>query len=165
MITTASLLLCAVVMVLWARSYHRSDAVRMASPRVVRYAVLYSGRGGIMVGVSPAPTRFAVGVHYMSETEPGRAGEGPPVGVVFDAFGFGARAERPPYAVAAYTLWLPHWFAALLLSVLPARLVMARHARGDRERRGLCRACGYDLRHTPQRCPECGAVAAKAAAA
>ena len=35
-----------------------------------------------------------------------------------------------------------------------ARLVRARR----RERRGLCTQCGYDLRTTPDRCPECGEV-------
>ena len=56
-------------------------------------------------------------------------------------------------------LWLPYWLPAALFAVLPA-FGFRRHllARRDsrRQRTNLCRACGYDLRGTPGRCPECG---------
>ncbi|HEY7117172.1 MAG TPA: hypothetical protein VH475_11320, partial [Tepidisphaeraceae bacterium] len=59
------------------------------------------------------------------------------------------------------SLTLPHWFAAALL-FLPT---FARLAGLWRDRRryapGHCRQCGYDLRASPDRCPECGWQAPK----
>jgi hypothetical protein len=48
-----------------------------------------------------------------------------------------------------------------LLTAVPPALWLARAARGKRRaRRGLCPACGYDLRATPGLCPECGRMGA-----
>ena len=54
---------------------------------------------------------------------------------------------------------VPHWLVILLLA-LPAAHRVQLHSR--RRRTALsckCRLCGYDLRASPQRCPECGTPA------
>jgi hypothetical protein len=66
---------------------------------------------------------------------------------------------------AHYTaVTLPYWMIVALL-LLPAVAPSAlRHATRWLPRRkplpGRCAACGYDLRATPDRCPECGKVPA-----
>jgi hypothetical protein len=55
-------------------------------------------------------------------------------------------------------LSIPMWSIAILFAALPAAQI-ARHL-PRRKRAGLCANCGYDLRATPDRCPECGAVPA-----
>ena len=50
----------------------------------------------------------------------------------------------------------PQWLVAGLCGLLPAVRLARRRRRTLRRRGGLCPACGYDLRATPGRCPECG---------
>ena len=45
---------------------------------------------------------------------------------------------------------------SLALAVIAAVGAQIRHLQRDRRARGLCPNCGYDVRATPDRCPECG---------
>jgi hypothetical protein len=58
-----------------------------------------------------------------------------------------------------YAEWAaPAWAVCLMLSLLPAAWVLRWRRARLRRRAGLCPTCGYDLRATPDRCPECGTV-------
>jgi hypothetical protein len=60
--------------------------------------------------------------------------------------------------------WWPLPIAVVVSLIAPGvGLVRIRRIRG-RHRRGECVACGYDLRGTPERCPECGTFVLKAVA-
>jgi hypothetical protein len=61
-----------------------------------------------------------------------------------------------------WLLAIPYWPLVSLGLVLPASFFAVRALRGERRRaRNLCQHCGYDLRATPERCPECGTVPKK----
>ena len=68
--------------------------------------------------------------------------------------------ENPPAAGWRMTMLVaPLWAVLAVLAVPPlAWLGRRRHWR-RRDESGQCRVCGYDLRASPGRCPECGDVA------
>jgi hypothetical protein len=80
-------------------------------------------------------------------------------------FGFVKMTERPEPGTWSITIGVlaPCWFLALVTGVLPAMWLTRwrRSAIAARRRNaGQCAACGYDLRASPERCPECGAAEA-----
>jgi len=77
-------------------------------------------------------------------------------------FAFGRRQflNGPKIAVSDWAVRIPWWAMAVLMLLLHG-LVMLRGFRAQRginwRSVGRCGACGYDLRASAERCPECGA--------
>ena len=57
-----------------------------------------------------------------------------------------------PY-IGALLLWM-----FVICNLVPSRLLMKGIRLRRRQYGSLCKNCGYDLRATPDRCPECGVV-------
>ena len=51
---------------------------------------------------------------------------------------------------------LPHWIPILILGSLLGIFYLPMGRRRKRKKLGLCVKCGYDLRASKDRCPECG---------
>jgi len=82
-------------------------------------------------------------------------------GRVVGAFGYGVCDTSLPPQVPVYkAIVLPYWLL-IGIAMSPWLVYAWRRWRGRAARRiaaGLCPACGYDLRASPERCPECGAA-------
>lgn len=68
----------------------------------------------------------------------------------------------PPLTRSRTLVWISPW-GGVLLGLIPTVVVRTRRAwrrlsQRSRYAKGLCTRCGYDLRATPDRCPECGQV-------
>jgi len=62
----------------------------------------------------------------------------------------------------AYMVGARYWFVLACCGVAPAAWLLVTRRRMPHA--GTCTRCGYDLRATPDRCPECGSSAATGAA-
>jgi hypothetical protein len=68
-------------------------------------------------------------------------------GFVIDHLGY-------PFYSSRYEV--PLWAPVAATALLPLAWVVSAVRRRRRVRAGACKTCGYDLRATPGRCPECG---------
>jgi len=80
--------------------------------------------------------------------------------------GFGRENSRilPPYPLnfsggaGRVACTAPAWAMIIALLILPGFKLRTLIRRGRRIADGKCVRCGYDLRASPERCPECGKV-------
>jgi hypothetical protein len=76
----------------------------------------------------------------------------------FRVFGFAFFSLHIPNVMDGAQVLCPCWALALLTAIPPAMWIRQHR----RLKPGFCAVCGYDLRATPQRCPECGMATTKA---
>ena len=180
-VTVTSLLLCVAVGVLWVRSgpvdegadlvFSRWPAADEATISIV-YAASYSGTVSLRLNHSQyGPAYFrtvsAEEARRMRQSYPPGHVRGQVVGrsrFTWPAAGPmpGFRGEHfvsnlnPGHRCDEWVVAAPAWLPMAVLAVMPAlwayRFVKARRG----ARLGLCSNCGYDLRASPDRCPECG---------
>ena len=74
----------------------------------------------------------------------------------YSLFGFRVSTFAGVYWMDCWDCEIPVWFLSLLSCAAPAVWFYRRRYRFFAP--GCCMKCGYDLRATPWRCPECGAV-------
>ena len=118
---------------------------------------LFTGRGGILIQREESywvPGQVNPLFHISSNPQQDVR---PTTGML----GFAYKSER-----GATFISIPIWSAALATAVLPAIWLVRRVRVRMRLAPGCCRRCGYDLRASRDRCPECGtAIPSKAGAA
>jgi hypothetical protein len=68
----------------------------------------------------------------------------------------GSGAESVTLQSESLKVRCPYWCALLISLMLPATALFRYLLARRKAKLGYCSECGYDLRGTPDRCPECG---------
>ena len=158
--TALLLLLCVVTASLWVRSLRGTECVQTDGPWVIsgggEFAVWYPSY------IRPAQPRYQ---RWPEVEAAGRYIELFCVGTHHEAMGAKVCLERVgtkgDFCIAVTG---PYWALLSVAGIVPVVRFPFLLRRRRRKSKGRCPTCGYDLRATPDRCPECGAVPAAAIA-
>jgi hypothetical protein len=157
--SAVSLLLCVALCASWALGLHTDGGPRsrqpvLKPPEQTSFAFGFSG-SQLTIAMTTPPYALGTPAHV-------RYGRSEFLGV-----SVGREARYGELINGRVTAWLgdtasvtiSSWYAVLATAIAPAWAVVHQRRRRRRSLRGLCPVCGYDLRASPERCPECGTPA------
>jgi hypothetical protein len=151
-LTLLSLLLCVAVVALWVRSYWAWDSWEIATPFDTDLTAQTTRPGSVDLF-----RHHHAHFRHISASTWGAEGTN-----TFDVPGVLG------FATGRLGAWrfikVPFWFPTACTLVLPLSRLVRTLTRRRRYASGRCASCGYDLRATPDRCPECGHTPAGAIA-
>jgi hypothetical protein len=166
-----SFILCVAIGVLWVRSewytfgMKRYEIRGTPSRLLTDYWVVAGGQFQWSMNDSPTISPQPPSVQFSWYRRPISAGGADAVIRSVSVLGFSFQSMSTSNRVPSHwrAVAFPCWFVAALLGVLPAAFARSRLRERKQNAVGRCRKCGYDLRATPGRCPECGMEANPAA--
>jgi hypothetical protein len=172
-----SLMLCVVTVLLWVRSRSAMEWLPISTStenegggcvvmdRTTSYLIV-SQAGCVAVRRTFLPfgdrCQRTSGIEAeMRLSQLDRADDIDELGVITSWAGFEVATGRrslPSQGRVLQRLAIPYW-SLTVATGLAAGMGLSLTVRHGRHRRsGFCDCCGYDLRATPERCPECGAI-------
>lgn len=175
LLAVATALATVVVITIWVRSHFVWDQLRVSGDRRI---TLISARGVALFAVESKFSGQSGNYNYRNVVSGDRLWLGDQSARRVETFHFPVRSDTglrtgPLGFSASRSDWTggeglfqsvreirwqvsaPLWFCTVV--PLAGCIGAICHLRKTSERVGICSHCGYDLRATPERCPECGA--------
>ncbi len=153
-----SVVLCVASVIFWVRSYTWKEGFSFHIKGVDCTTFSRFGGAALLLTSGSADSAHFQLLRGVQSRIGGNAVDYPE----YSAAGFGfleIGVRNDPTAPRTRVFIIPFWFLTCVAAILPALSgwsLVRRHR--SIVMQGLCKNCGYDLRATPDRCPECGAI-------